>query len=479
MIFAARKFAAVTLTAVTALTANSGAAFAAQAPADTLRLGLRQSMDLARTAGFQAEFARSKAQETQGRLGEARGALLPHIGATAADVLRSFDLPAMGLSFPSSADAPPFPNLIGPFNAQDARVNGRVTLIDAAGWSRYRAARKDVELGGLEADAAEENAALSAAEAYLALSRARALLASRREELALALQLAELSLAQKTAGGASQIEVVRAQGQVSTARSALSSASNGEEHARYALLRAIGKDLDGVPVLTDSLSLGGAGSSANAATDAPADGSAVSATSTATIGGTAAGDAPALSPAPSASLPEIAAAEKRKETAVAEMGSLRSEFLPTLDLAGDYGLSGRRLNARAEWTETIALQLNWNLWDGGKRRARISQQAQKVRQAELRIRETRTAAQEDLRESASAMKTLREEAGFALERVQLSEAEERMAREKFRSGASGNLEVISAQGSVSLAHQAYIDAVYGYSRARLEFLKAAHRMAEI
>jgi outer membrane protein TolC len=426
---------------------------AAQAASnDTLRVGLRQAMDLAREGGFQAVMARSRARETRDRLGEARGALLPRVGATASDVLRSFDLPAMGLSFPAAADGPAFPNKIGPFNVQDARVNGRISLIDAAGWKRYRAARTEVELGSLEADAEEEGAALMAAEAYLALSRAQALSASRRAELALASQLADLSLAQKRAGVAAQIEVLRAQGQVSSAKSALASAAGREELARYALMRAIGKDLDAVPVLIDTLSLDSAA--------APPE----------------AGRTASLSAPP---LPEIAAAAKRKEAALAELGSLRSEILPTLDLAADYGLSGRRLNARAEWTETVALQLNWNLWDGGRRRARMAQQSERVRQADLRVRETTEAAREDLREAASAMRSLREEAAFAQERVRYSEEEERMAREKFRSGASGNLEVISAQASVSLAHQAYIDAVYGFSKARVEYLKAAHRMAEI
>jgi outer membrane protein TolC len=439
-----------------AASALLAASLAFQAAPDTVRLGLRQAMDMARLEGFQAGMARSMARETRGRLGEARGALLPRVGATASDVLRSFDLPAMGLAFPPSEDGPVFPNKVGPFNAQDARMYGKVPLIDAAGWKRYQAARHEAELGSLEADAAEEGAALMAAEAYLAFSRAQALLASRRSELSLATQLADLSAAQKQAGAASQIEVLRAQGQVSSAKSALSAATGGEQQARYALLRVIGGDLDAVPLLLDSLSL----------PEGPLPGESLSGTSAAGAG-----------PAPS--LPEIAAAAKRKEAAQAELGSLRMEGLPTLELSGDYGLSGRRLNARAEWTETVALQLNWNLWDGGRRRARMSQQAERVRQADLRIREATESAREDLRESSSAMKTLREEAAFALERVRFSEEEERMAREKFRSGASGNLEVISAQASVSLAHQAYIDAVYGFSRARVEYLKAAHRMAEI
>jgi outer membrane protein TolC len=245
------------------------------------------------------------------------------------------------------------------------------------------------------------------------------------------------------------LELLRAQGQESTAKGALASALASEENARYALLRLLGLDLDAMPVLTDSLSL------------------------------TAVAPSAAPDSLGAAARPEIAAAESRRAAAQAEMGALRSEFFPTVDLFGDYGLSGRRLNERAEWTETIAVQLNWTLWDGGRRKAKLSEQAEKLRQADLSRGESRQSAREEIRSSATAMKALREVAGYALERVKMAEEEERLAREKFRTGASGNLEVISAQASVSQAHQAYIDALFGYNRARLEYLRAAHRLSEI
>jgi outer membrane protein TolC len=211
------------------------------------------------------------------------------------------------------------------------------------------------------------------------------------------------------------------------------------------LLRAVGASLDAVPLLGDTLGL----------PDPPAAAAAVGA------------------------LPEVAAADARERAARDQFTALRAEALPTVELSGDYGLSGPRLDDRSEWTENLAVTLNWSIWDGGSRRARLAAQSEKAKQAALAAHDMREAADAGLRSASSAMRSLRAEAGRARERAALAEEEERLAREKFRSGASGNLEVISAQASVSLAHQAYIDAAYGYNRARMEYLRAAHRLGDL
>lgn len=423
---------------------------ALQAQADTVSLGIRQAMIAARKDAFQAESARSKSKELEAKAGQSRSALLPHVGVSAYDMVRSFDLPAMGLSFPATGGAPAFPNLIKPYNSQDARINGRLALFDAPAWQEYRAARLDMDKGKWDLAAAEEAVATAAADAYLSLARARALLDSRRAELALAAQLAELTRAQKQAGSATQIEVLRADGQVSTAKSALAAAEGGEEQARYVLLRILGMPQDAYPVLTDTLALKDL---KDIVPEQPRDAS--------------------------APRPEIAAAEMDKRSAQASQEALKTSYFPSLELAGDYGLSGRRLNSRAEWTETIALQLNWNLWDGGNRESRLHALSERVRQADLRSRDAKAASEEETRVSRSAMNASKEVAGFALERVRFADQEEALARERFKSGGSGNLEVISAQASVSQAHQAYIDALYAYNRALLGFLKASNRISEL
>jgi len=90
------------------------AQLAVQAGTDTLRLTLRQAMETARATGYTAQAARSRSVEARSRVNESRAALLPHFGATASDVVRSFDLPAMGLSFPAAAGPRPSPILSSP-----------------------------------------------------------------------------------------------------------------------------------------------------------------------------------------------------------------------------------------------------------------------------------------------------------------------------------------------------------------------------
>jgi outer membrane protein TolC len=163
------------------------------------------------------------------------------------------------------------------------------------------------------------------------------------------------------------------------------------------------------------------------------------------------------------------------DEARAELAAARAGYLPTVEASGDYGLSGRRLyTGGAQWTEDAAVQLNWSLWDGGGRGARIRQREERLRQARLKLDELRSRAGRDARLQNAMLAAAGEEAARAADRAALAEEEARLATEKFRAGSSGNLEVISAQASVSAAHEAYVNSLYGYNRTRLEFLRAVH-----
>jgi outer membrane protein len=440
--FSSRALACLSVAAVAAVSAQG---------ADTFKLSLRQAMDGARNGAFARQIAASKAREAGARAEESRGALLPHIGASATDIVRSFNLSAMGLTFPTPAGGTPLPNLVDPFNTEDIRVNGHVTF-DAASWKRYRASAGEGEAAQWDERAAGEAVSLAGAEAYLLLARARALVAAKRAELAMASQLSDLTRTQKQAGAATQIEVLRADGQLASVRMALAGSTGGEEQARYVLLRILGMGLDTLPELTDSLAL------------SPSDPPAISGAALDSL---------------AASGPEAVAAEKTAEAARRRLSAARSEYLPTLELGGDYGIIGRTLTGGSEWTETAIAQLNWNLWDGGARHARLAGQTESLKQAELRLREARAAAEQEIRSTSASLRATREQAERARERVGLAEEEARLAEARFRSGASGNLEVITAEGSVSLAHEAYIDALYAYGRARLEYLRAIHRLSEV
>ncbi|HEX2612166.1 MAG TPA: TolC family protein [Fibrobacteria bacterium] len=415
---------------------------ATASPSDTLRLSLEEAMETARHAGYAAQASASRSRESSARTAEARSALLPHIGATASDVVRSYNAATFGITFPgvSHVDA---------FQVQDARVGARMTVWDYSAWKRYRAAQRSEDKAGLDQKAGEEDAALAGAEAYLALLRARSLVRARGEEVALAEQLDTLTGAQKKAGSITQLEVLRARGQVASAHMALAAAIGEEASARYVLLQVLNQPLDLEIATKDTLSVSAIaldGSAGARGLDAGAQGR-----------------------------PDVAAAAAEADEAQAELEAARAGFFPTVEASGDYGLSGRRLyTGGAQWTEDAAVQLNWSLWDGGGRGARIRQREEKVRQATLKLNEARSRAGRDARLQNAMLAAASEEASRAADRAALAEEEARLATEKFRAGSSGNLDVISAQASVSAAHEAYVNSLYGYNRTRLEFLRAIH-----
>jgi outer membrane protein TolC len=176
--------------------------------------------------------------------------------------------------------------------------------------------------------------------------------------------------------------------------------------------------------------------------------------------------------------PEIAAATVELEAAKADLSVAQAGYMPTVEAFGDYGLNGRRIySGGAQWTEDAAVQLNWSLWDGGGREARIRQQRERLRQAQLRLNDVRTRSSRDARLDQAMLTAAQEEATRAGERASLAEEEARLAAEKFKAGGSGNLEVITAQAGVSAAHAAYVDALYGYNRTRLAALRSLNLLS--
>ena len=406
-------------------------------PVDTVRLDLATAMDAARRSALPARIARSEEIEGDARVAEARSELLPHVGVAATHVVRSYSTSTFGLTIPT------FPSVVDPFATEDARVYGTLTLWDLSAWKRYHAARLGADQASGARASGEEEAALGGAGAYLALLRARSLAQARRSEVELAEQLLTLTASQRNAGVATRLETLRAQTQLSAARMDEAVADGDAEAARLALLQYLDLPLDAAVVTGDSL-----------AVDSMVFSSGIDEAA--------------------ARRPEVAAAAAGAQAMRAETDAARFGLVPTLELSGDYGLSGRRLNGGADWTEDLALRLNWNLWDGGGRDARARERNEKTRQAELRLANLRTEATREARAARVLLLAAREETNRARERVAFSEEEARLAQEKFRAGSSGNLEVITAQQGVSAAHEAYVNSLYGYNLTRLKFLRAVH-----
>lgn len=416
---------------------------AAQSPAAPLRLSFADAVTRAAgaapavtLAGFQIDQARARVRQT-------RASLLPDFSATGSWVSQTLNPQAFGFKFPGLT----LPRLLGPFDLYDGRLHLSQTVFDFAGRARVRSAR--TQLAGVEADSALaiEAAAQVTGLAYLRAARADAVVTARTADSALAAELVRLAQAQKDAEVGTQIDVTRAQTQLVAAEGALLVARNEQRRSRIDLARSLGLSSDTPLELTDTL----AASLAQA--DLP-------------------GERDSLVALALARRPDLAAGLARGRAAQQAARAISAERLPRLDLSASYGTIGLApLDGIA--TRQVALQVTVPILDGFRREGRRAEQDAVVRGTELRNDELRRQIAADVDAARLDLASAGEQQTIARERLALAQAELDQARERFKAGVAGNIEVIQAQSSLVRARDTDIDARFAAAAARVALARAA------
>jgi outer membrane protein len=420
---------------------------AAQAnPAQPVTLTLSRAVAIASDTAPGVRLAELRREESEARYRQARSELLPTLTGAATEVNRTFNLKAMGLSFPTAPGFPAFPDKVGPFSVFDARLNLRQTLFDPSGWVRTRAARQAV--GATEADrtTAAEAAAQRAGAAYVRAARAEATRQARAQDLGLADSLLALARTQLQAGVSAAIDVTRAEAQRVAAAGQVQVAANQAEQAQIELARALAVDP------STRFSLAEALTPQTAAADVPTDESAAV--------------AQALQ-----QRSDLQAELRRQRAARTLARSIRAEALPRLDVVANYGLSGREVS-QAFPTREVGVQLSLPIVDGLRRESRLAEQEAVARESTVREADLRQQIAADVDAALLELRSGQDQQTVAAERLRLAEQELSQARERFHEGVAGNIEVINAQASLIRAEDAVIDARYATAVARLDLARA-------
>jgi outer membrane protein len=418
---------------------------AAQAPAP-LRLTFADAVRRATGAAPAVELAGLRTDEARARVGEARAALLPTLGANALWVNRSFNKNSLGIKFPSFGGFS-LPTLIGPFNAYDARLQLNQTLLDFSIMGRVRAARAQAASTDAQGGAVAEGAAVSAAAAYLRASRAASVVAARVADSAIAVELVGLAEAQRTAGVSSAIDVTRARTQLVTAEGALLVARNQLDRARIDLTRTLGLDPATPLEIADSLTATLPAAEVPAARDSVV--------------------ALAL-----AGRPDLRAEVAQGDAARSAQSAIAAERLPRIGVEADYGVNGPTWPS-AIGTGQVALQVSLPILDGWRRERRADEQRAQVRASDVRSRDLRQQIVADVDGALLDLASAQAQLAIAAERLKLANDELSQARERFKAGVAGNIEVIDAQVSLLRARDTDIDARYAAASARVALARAA------
>ena len=436
------------LSAVLAWLVAAPSFLGAQQPATPapLRLSFADAVRVASGQATPVELATLRATEADARVRQARSALLPSLAISGAWVNRTFNSKSLGISFPTPPGQPGLPELIGPFDNYDGRVRATQTVFDWSSVKRVRAAGAQADGTRAERGATVESAAQTAAAAYLRAARAAAVVAARRADSSIAAELVTLAEAQKRAGVSAAIDVTRARTQLVTAQGLTIIARNELDRARIALARALAIDPATPLELADTLAAG----LANA--EVP-------------------GDRQAAVAAALAGRPDLQAEVARGAAARQTGSAIRAERLPRLDLEADYGVNGLTMPSAIS-TRQVALQVTVPILDGFHREARIAEQNATVSESRVRERDLRQQIAADVDAALLDLRSAEAQQVVAAERLRLAADELAQARERFKAGVAGNIEVIDAQSNLIRARDTDIDARFAAASARVALARA-------
>lgn len=411
---------------------------------EPLRLSFADAVSRAAGTAPAVTLAGLRADEARARIRQTRATLLPDLSATGSWASQTLNPQAFG--FKLNVPGFGFPKLFGPFDLYDARLHLTQTVFDYAGVVRVRAARSQLVSSESDSGQVTESAAQLAAVTYLRATRAQAVIAARVADSTLAAELVRLAQAQKDAEVGTTIDVTRAQTQLVAARGALVVARNEADRARIDLVRSLGLPPDTPVELTDTL--------------------------TATLPVAELPDTrDALVALALARRPDLHSEEARGLAASRTASAIAAERLPRLDLSANYGANGL---APGDLTATrfIALQVTVPILDGFRREGRQAEQQAVVKESGVRADELRRQIAADVDAARLDLGSAAEQQAIAAERLRLAQAELDEARERFKAGVAGNIEVIDAQSSLIRARDTDIDARFAAAAARVALARA-------
>jgi multidrug efflux system outer membrane protein len=301
--------------------------------------------------------------------------------------------------------------------ARDALAGQAVVealLFDLRALPLIRSTTADLEAQRFESRELERALAFDVADTFYAVLSSEELLAAARQRVEVARSTAEEAAIRLDAGLAARNELTRTRLELATAERAETEAANLVRSSRLALGYLIAEPVGDRPLV------------------APRPAPAVEQ------------DAGALVEQALAGSQELAALEERALAAHQRSWVPRLGLVPTLDLRGLYrttnesGLSG----ADSDWN--VAVNLTWELFDGGSRQAEAMRLAAVAREADLVLAQRRREVALDVEQALADVATA--EAALAQAAVQGEVAEQNAeeVRERFQQGLATGLELADA-----------------------------------
>jgi outer membrane protein TolC len=367
--------------------------------------------------------------------------LLPQVTSEVSENVEQIDLKTRGIDF----HLPGFstPTVVGPFHYTDARAYASFTVFDYSLRKSYRAAKEGERAAQLAFKDAHDLVVQSVANAYLLViagsSRVEALRAQVETDQAIYDRTAD----QKRAGTTAAIDVLRAHVELQQQQQQLIAQENQVAKDKLALGRVIGLP-PGQPL--------------------------------------AIADTEPYSPL-AAMTPEQAlraAYEQRADFQSAQasvrgaedsLSAARAERYPNLGVTADYGAVGTALN-NSNGTFTFQAAVKFNIFDGGRIGGDIIQARAALKQRQDELADLGGQIDYQVRAALLDIQSAAEQVAVARSNLDLASQTLTQAQDRFASGVTDTIEVVQAQGSVAVANDNLIAALYAHNLAKVELARA-------
>jgi outer membrane protein TolC len=417
------------------------------------KLSLREAVERGLRYNLGSIGLAQAVEQARGQTRVARSALLPNVNGNLSENIEQRNLAAQGLRFNvpvfGGAAAPVIPTIVGPFNYLDLRATLSQTVVDLTAKHNYGAARESLRASELSARDARDLVVFAVGGAYVQVIAAAARVRSAHAQLDTAKALYQQTVQQRAAGLVAQIDVNRSRVQMLTQQQRLVSVENDLAKQKINLAR-----ISGLPA-TDRYEL---------ADDVPF------------AAPPALGAEEALKQA-LAERSDLKAAEAQVRAAERAFAAARAERLPSLSVSADYGVIGTN-PAQAHGTFSVAGNLKFPIWQGGRIEGDIEQGGAVLAQRRAELEDLRGQVEADVRKASLDVEAAQSQVEVARENIQVTQENLKLTRQRFEAGVTDNLTVVQSQESVAGAELDYINSVFAHNVAKLSLARAIGRAAE-
>jgi len=417
------------------LSLAGGAAVDAQQTAPR-RLTLRDAIRLALKQNLSVRVASAQVEELGGTRQRRFASLLPHVKGSALANEENISLDAMGISFPGA------PSVVGPFAHYDFRLSASQSLIDRNSYHNWKASEKQEEAAKLDYQDARDLVIRQAAGLYLDAQASAAEVEAAKSRVSTSQTLEKLARDQHAQGLATAVDEVRAQVQLARDQQTLLVARNAYQTSLLVLAHFLGLS-PGAPLdLAEPLKFhhvdsADADQALHSALEARSD---------------------------------YAALLKQRESLVEQQKASRARYLPTLSVNGDYGAIGRGFGSMAG-TGQIQGTLTVTLFDRDRAGEKTELQGQ-LKRLNAQIDDLSRQIEQELRKALLDLESTENQVTVTEAALHLAERELSLAQDRFRSGVTDNIEVVTAQAALASAQDDRIMALARHADAIMALVRS-------